>query len=73
VHDAPEPAWHRGGARRRFGLVRRLGPGTPYGAIGRLERRGLVRPLRGEGRRKPYELTDAGLAEIVRRLDDSLQ
>lgn len=43
---------------------RRLGPGTLYGAIGRLERLGLISSLPGEGRRKPYELTDAGLAEV---------
>ena len=32
-----------------------MGPGTLYGALPRLEQRGLVRPLPGEGRRRPYE------------------
>ncbi len=39
---------------------RRLGPGTLYGAIGRLEESGLVIALDGDGRRQPYALTGAG-------------
>jgi len=46
----------------------RPGPGTLYGAISRLERTGLIRSTAGEGRRKPYELTDAGLAEVRRQV-----
>ncbi|HET7900615.1 MAG TPA: PadR family transcriptional regulator [Candidatus Nanopelagicales bacterium] len=38
----------------------RLGPGTLYGALARLESSGLVRALPAEDRRKPYELTAAG-------------
>lgn len=38
----------------------RLGPGTLYGAIGSLERDGLIRALAGEDRRRPYEVTPAG-------------
>jgi DNA-binding PadR family transcriptional regulator len=38
----------------------RLGPGTLYGAIGSLERDGLIRALTGEERRRPYEVTPAG-------------
>lgn len=38
----------------------RLGPGTLYGAIGSLERDGLIRALAGEERRRPYEVTPAG-------------
>jgi DNA-binding PadR family transcriptional regulator len=37
-----------------------LGPGTLYGAIARLERLGLIRPLPADARRRPYELTQAG-------------
>ena len=51
---------------------RRLGPGTLYGAIGQLERRGLIEALAGDGRRKPYRITPAGLEEVrleVHRLD----
>jgi DNA-binding PadR family transcriptional regulator len=42
---------------------RRLGPGTLYGAIARLEDAGLIAALPEEARRKPYALTAAGLAE----------
>jgi DNA-binding PadR family transcriptional regulator len=39
----------------------RLGPGTLYGAIGRLEERGLIEPDgEASGRRRPYRLTAAG-------------
>ena len=38
----------------------RLGPGTLYGAIGRLEERGLIEPLPASGRTRPYRLTADG-------------
>jgi DNA-binding PadR family transcriptional regulator len=38
----------------------RLGPGTLYGALGRLETRGLIEATAPEGRRRPYRLTAAG-------------
>ena len=38
----------------------RVEPGTFYGALSRLERRGWVRPLATEERRRPYEITAAG-------------
>lgn len=38
----------------------RLGPGTLYGAITRLEQQGLIEPLAVEERRRPYRLTLAG-------------
>lgn len=37
-----------------------LGPGTLYGAISRLEERGLIEPAGEAGRRRPYRLTAAG-------------
>lgn len=43
----------------------RLGPGTLYGAIGRLEARELIEPAGPSGRRRPYRLTPAG-AEALR-------
>jgi DNA-binding PadR family transcriptional regulator len=46
----------------------RLGPGTLYGALARLERLGLVEPLPAEDRRKPYRLTDAGAAALREQL-----
>jgi DNA-binding PadR family transcriptional regulator len=48
---------------RSFGGVS-LGPGTLYGAITRLERRGLIRPADPKGRRQPYEITGAGRAYL---------
>jgi len=42
----------------------RLGPGTLYGAIGRLEERGLIEPVADHGRARPYRLTDAGGAVL---------
>ena len=38
----------------------RMQPGTLYGALTRLEERGLIEALREEGRRRPYALTVAG-------------
>ena len=38
----------------------RIGPGTLYGALARLESRGLIEPMAAEDRRRPYRLTDAG-------------
>src|SRR5438067_13285663 len=38
----------------------RLGPGTLYGAIARLERQGWIEPLPVDERRKPYQLTQSG-------------
>jgi DNA-binding PadR family transcriptional regulator len=49
----------------------RLGPGTLYGAISRLEERGLIEALPPEKRRRPYRLTAAGeqaLADTARKL-----
>ena len=38
----------------------RLGPGTLYGAITRLEQRGWIRPVASEDRRQPYTISAAG-------------
>ena len=46
----------------------RLGPGTLYGAITRLEERGWIRPVRSQDRRQPYEITALG----KRHLEDQL-
>ena len=48
----------------------RLGPGTLYGALERLERDGLVEPIDSDDRRRPYRLTDAGAASLRRQLSD---
>ncbi len=46
----------------------RLGPGTLYGAISRLESRGLIEALAPENRRNPYRLTGAGERSLRERL-----
>ncbi len=43
----------------------RLGPGALYGAITRLEERGLIEPLESEGRRRPYRITAAGAEALA--------
>lgn len=52
----------------RFAGVR-LGPGTLYGAITRLEQRGWIRPVRAaEDRRQPYSLTREGRRYLEEQL-----
>jgi len=47
----------------------KLGPGTLYGAITRLEGRGWIEPLPSEDRRRPYRLTGAGHRVLKHRLE----
>jgi len=47
----------------------RLGPGTLYGAIARLESRGWIEALAAEDRRRPYRLTSAGQRVLRHRLE----
>ena len=62
-----------GGPKHGYALIKdiegfagtRLGPGTLYAALSRLERRGLVEALPAQDRRRPYRLTTAG-AEAAR-------
>lgn len=61
-----------GGDKHGYALVKdieefagvRLGPGTLYGALSRLEQRGLVEALAAEERRRPYRLTGTGAAAL---------
>jgi DNA-binding PadR family transcriptional regulator len=46
----------------------RMEPGTLYGALSRLERRGLVRPLAAEDRRRPYQITAAGQEVLAQQV-----
>jgi DNA-binding PadR family transcriptional regulator len=48
----------------------RLGAGTLYGAITRLEQAGLIKPLPLEERRRPYRLTAAGAQLLRQTLSD---
>jgi DNA-binding PadR family transcriptional regulator len=46
----------------------RFGPGSLYGAIARLESRGLIEPLEADDRRNPYQLTALGEKALRARL-----
>src|SRR5215471_17435281 len=46
----------------------RFGPGSLYGAIARLESRGLIAPLEADDRRNPYRLTAVGEKALKARL-----
>ncbi len=46
----------------------RIGPGTLYAVLARLERRGMIEPLEAEERRRPYRLTDAGATALTTQL-----
>jgi DNA-binding PadR family transcriptional regulator len=66
-----------GGPKHGYAMVQdveettgtRLGPGTLYGAIARLEARGLIQALDSdEPRRRPYRLTARGVEVLERQL-----
>lgn len=69
-----------GGSKHGYAMIEdiaqmaavRLGPGTLYGAIARLEQRGLIAPLPAEERRRPYRLTALG-ATVLREQLAALQ
>lgn len=51
----------------------RLGPGTLYGAIQRLEERGFIQALPQEARRRPYKITASGIEALREQLDSLRQ
>lgn len=52
----------------RFGGVR-LGAGTLYGAITRLEAQGWIERVESEDRRKPYRITGLGVKYLEEQMD----
>ncbi len=50
----------------------RLGPGTLYGALARLEARGFIEPLKSDDRRNPYRLTALGERALRARLNSMM-
>src|ERR1700753_4162026 len=46
----------------------KLGPGTLYGALSRLEGRDLIAALPREARRRPYKITAAGAVALEEQL-----
>lgn len=65
-----------GGAKHGYALIKdvesfagvRLGPGTLYGSLSKLEAAGLVVALPADDRRHPYEVTAAGLQVLSEQL-----
>jgi DNA-binding PadR family transcriptional regulator len=51
----------------------RLGPGTLYGAITRLEELGWIRPVDTRDRRRPYRLTSEGRRHLQEQLANLYQ
>ena len=43
-------------------------PGTLYGALMRLEKRGWIEALEAQERRHPYRLTDEGLSALLQQM-----
>jgi DNA-binding PadR family transcriptional regulator len=48
----------------------RLGPGTLYGAITRLEEVGWIRPVGSEDRRQPYCITAVGRRHLEQQMEN---
>lgn len=49
----------------------RMGAGTLYGAIAKLEEAGLIEALPAQDRRHPYRITSNGVALLRQRLSES--
>jgi DNA-binding PadR family transcriptional regulator len=49
----------------------KMGPGTLYGCLSKLEEAGLIEPLPAEDRRHPYRITSRGSAVLRERLSES--
>ena len=49
----------------------RLGPGTLYSALAKLEEAGFVAALPADDRRRPYRITEAGREFLYERLTES--
>jgi DNA-binding PadR family transcriptional regulator len=66
-----------GGEKHGYALIKdveafsgvRLGPGTLYAALARLEQEGLIRALPAAERRRPYEISQAGTEVLLGRLE----
>lgn len=67
-----------GGSKHGYALIHdvadfagvRLGPGTLYGCLAKLEGAGLVEALPAEARRHPYRITPRGVEVLERELSD---
>ena len=65
-----------GGAKHGYAIMEdiesmagvHLGPGTLYGALTRLEQRGMIEALEADDRRRPYRLTLTGITFLRAQL-----
>lgn len=48
----------------------KLGPGTLYGAISRLEKAGYISALESQDRKKPYKLTEEGQVFLTNQIKE---
>lgn len=48
----------------------KLGPGTLYGAISRLEKAGYISALESQDRKKPYKLTEEGQVYLTNQIKE---
>lgn len=48
----------------------KLGPGTLYGAISRLEKSGYIEVLEAQDRKKPYRLTEEGRKYLTEQIKE---
>jgi DNA-binding PadR family transcriptional regulator len=70
-----------GGPKHGYALIHdvadfagvKLGPGTLYGCLAKLEAAGLVEALPVEARRHPYRITSRGVDVLQRELSDFAQ
>jgi DNA-binding PadR family transcriptional regulator len=70
-----------GGPKHGYALIRdvaefagvKLGPGTLYGCLAKLEAAGLVEALPAEARRHPYRITPTGVEVLKRELSGFAQ
>ena len=68
-----------GGPKHGYALIKdveefahvKLGPGTLYGCLAKLEEMGLVEALPAQERRHPYRITSVGLEVVRERLTES--
>jgi DNA-binding PadR family transcriptional regulator len=51
----------------------RLGAGSLYGCLAKLETQGLVEPLPNDDRRRPYRITAAGTHALKEQLEKARQ
>jgi len=68
-----------GGPKHGYALIKdiedfagvKLGPGTLYGCLAKLEEAGLVEALPSVARRHPYRITQSGIYAVEERLSES--